>query len=380
MTNFTTKQQNCAKKVTAPYVVVFMTSSEQLLLLGSAFGGLNGLLLTGYFFLQRSGQWSHRLLALLLLMLSVRILKSVLFYFNPETAKQILQLGLSACWMIGPLLYCYSQSVCEPARSPRRYLWQLVPPLLLVLLTGSLWPYAQYPLLWGGPLYNLINYSWLGYILLSGLLLWRTWWPLDKGLWRQSAAQVLLLTLWLSNLLIWGAFYFASYTSYISGALTFSVLLCCSALTAFYHLNADNTRPAAYASKKLQPDEAEPLIDQLQHWMQQQQPHLDANLTLPKLARQLGWPSARLSQLLNDNLAQSFPDYINSWRISHAQTLLRCQPVTKMQTLAENCGFNSLSTFYSAFKKFSGCTPARYRQNQPSGASGIINPSSGITS
>lgn len=361
--------------------VTAMTISVQLLLICSAFGGLNGLLLAGYFFCQRTAVLTHRLAGLLVLMLSVRILKSVLFYFNPEIGKHILQLGLSACWMIGPVLYAYCLSVCQPEAAQRWYRWLLALPLVLVLLAGMLWPYAEYPALWGGLLYRLINYSWLGFILLSGLVLWRHWQQSRITTLQYGVKHGTLLLLWFSNLLLWCAFYFASYTSYISGALTFSLLLACSVLTVIYH----QQQPAkAYANKKLDASTAEPLLTQLQQWMQTQQPYLDASLTMPKLARQLGWPSNRLSQLLNDNLAQSFPDYINSFRIRHAQTLLCQQPVPKMPELAERCGFHSLSTFYSAFKKHTGMTPALYRQQQPTTVAGtaseMINPESGIMS
>ena len=353
-----------------------MTISDQLLLMCSAIGGLNGLLLAAYFFWQRTEPLTHRLLALLLLMLSVRVLKSVLFYFNPDIGKQILQLGLSACWMIGPILYCYGQSICRPDASWHRLQWQLALPLFVIVMTGMLWPYQNNPQLWGGLIYRVINYSWLFYIGLTVLLLWRTQQQNANSLLLTSVKFRPLLLMILSNGLIWSAFFFASYTSYISGALTFSLLLCFSVLTVFYREKPTPQTPEAYANKKLTAADAEPLISQLEQWMQQRQPYLNADLTMPKLAKQLGWPSSRLSQLLNDNLAQTFPDHINQWRIQHAKTLMSTEPAMKMQLLAEQSGFNSLSTFYAAFKKFTGVTPARYKQNLPELTSETINPES----
>lgn len=353
-----------------------MTISDQVLLMCSAIGGLNGLLLATYFFCHRTDRLTHRLLALLLLMLSVRVLKSVLFYFNPDIGKQILQLGLSACGMIGPILYCYGQSICRPDTSWRRLQWQLTLPLFVIVMAGMLWPYHHHPQLWGGLVYRVINYSWLLYIGLTVLLVWRTQQQSDTSPLLTSAKFRPLLLMILSNGLIWSAFFFASYTSYISGALTFSVLLCFSVLTVFYRDKPMPQTPEAYANKKLTAAEAEPLISQLEQWMQLRQPYLNADLTMPKLAKQLGWPSSRLSQLLNDNLAQSFPDHMNYWRIQHAKTLMVDQPAMKMQLLAEQSGFNSLSTFYAAFKKFTGVTPARYKQNLPELTSETINPES----
>ena len=84
-----------------------MAIFDQLLLLFSGLGGIHGLLLAAYLFFRQPGTWSNRFLAAVILMMSIRVLKSVLFYFNPAIGKQILQLGLSACFLIGPLLYCY---------------------------------------------------------------------------------------------------------------------------------------------------------------------------------------------------------------------------------------------------------------------------------
>jgi len=353
-----------------------MSLTEQWLLMCSALGGLNGLLLAGFFALQRKAQLSHRLLALLMLMLSVRVLKSVLFYFNPDIGKQILQLGLSACALIGPLLYCYSQSSCNSHFKARHCYWQLGSAFFIIALLGWLWPYNEVPTLWQGPLYQLINYSWLGYILLSAYLWFKTQPQLRWRTFPMALTHPLLLVLIISNLLLWLAYHFASYTSYISGALTFSVLLCLSAVTAMLYrtqVTKTATTAAPYANKKLAPHDADRLCAQLQQWMTERQPYLDPSLTMPKLARQLSWPSTRLSQLLNDNLAQSFSDYINSWRIAYAQQLLRDQTPTKMQALAEQAGFNSLSTFYAAFKKFSGLTPALYKQKLTATASETIN-------
>jgi len=76
---------------------------------------------------------------------------------------------------------------------------------------------------------------------------------------------------------------------------------------------------------------------------------------------------------LNDNLHQSFNDFVNSYRIEHAKTLLQGDTAMKMEDLAERSGFNSLSTFYTAFKKQTQLTPAKYKTLQASRNSEIIN-------
>lgn len=357
-----------------------MAITTQLLLMFSALGAINAWLLAAYFFWRQPGQLSDRLLAMLLLMLSIRVFKSVLFYFNPDIIKPILQLGLSACWLVGPLLYAYCHSICWPEHKRRRFLWPLAAAVLLMMVIGLGWPYQQHAALWQGLLYQLINYSWLGWILLSVMLLWQHKTKLMLNPQQHKAAQLSMpFSILAGNLLIWASYYFASYTSYISGALTFSFLLYMAVLT-IYLRSPDNKTPAQpYANKKLPADEVIVLQQQLEQLMQTQQLFLDANLSLAKVAKLLGCSVPRLSQLLNDNLQRSFNDYINIHRIQFARQLIEQQKPLKMADLAEQCGFNSLSTFYAAFKKVTLLTPARYKQ-QLQQSSGIINPVSGIIS
>lgn len=376
-----------------------MSITEQLLLMFSALGGLNAWLLAGYFFWRKPSQPAERspladkLLALLLLMLSIRVLKSVLFYFNPGITKQILQLGLSACALIGPLLFAYCHCICAPVKRKAWYLWPLLAASLLLLTVGLFWPYHQYSMLWAGLIYQLINFSWLGWIVLSAFWVWRrttaavassasTPQTTCAGPLQQSE-RLMLHSLIIGNMLLWAAYHFASYTSYLSGALSFSFLLYVAAMTLYLHRHVDEGTAVktvvSYANKKLSAEQAAFLQQELERLMQAQQLYLDANLSLAKLAKQLGWSVAKLSQLLNDNLQLSFNDYINAYRIQFARQLIAQQLPLKMADLAEQSGFNSLSTFYTAFKKCTGQTPARYKQQYLEN-SGIINPVSEIIS
>ena len=84
------------------------------------------------------------------------------------------------------------------------------------------------------------------------------------------------------------------------------------------------------------------------------------NLTLAQLAKEINVRPHLLSQLLNDNLNKSFSQFINEYRIEEAIMLLDRGSHLKMEFIAEKSGFNSNSTFYAAFKKFTGTTPAKY--------------------
>src|SRR5690606_11490895 len=80
----------------------------------SALGAFNGFLLSLYFAVNAKKKFfTNYFLSLLMLVLSVRIMKSVFFYFNPNLSNVFIQIGLSACILIGPFLYLYLKSYAE---------------------------------------------------------------------------------------------------------------------------------------------------------------------------------------------------------------------------------------------------------------------------
>ncbi len=91
--------------------------------------------------------------------------------------------------------------------------------------------------------------------------------------------------------------------------------------------------------------------------------YLDNDLSLAQLAKESRASVHHLSQFLNEELGQSFQDYINQQRIAEAKIILKEQQHLKIEEVAHLAGFNSKSTFNTAFKKISGITPSEYRRS-----------------
>jgi AraC-like DNA-binding protein len=53
---------------------------------------------------------------------------------------------------------------------------------------------------------------------------------------------------------------------------------------------------------------------------------------------------------------------VNEIRIQEAKRLLIDSPNMTMELISDASGYNSQSTFYSAFKQFEDVTPAKYRK------------------
>jgi AraC-like DNA-binding protein len=105
-------------------------------------------------------------------------------------------------------------------------------------------------------------------------------------------------------------------------------------------------------------------LKKLERHMTNEQPYHDASLTLKKLARQLSVPSRDLSIMINHHIGQHFFDFVNAHRIEEAKKLLVAATPSQMSVLdiLYEVGFNSKSSFNTAFKKHTGTTPSAFRK------------------
>ncbi len=106
--------------------------------------------------------------------------------------------------------------------------------------------------------------------------------------------------------------------------------------------------------------------DKLINYLEREKPYTDPDLKLQNLADYLGIPSYQLSQIINTELQQNFYDLINSLRISEAKHKLidpTHQDITIL-AIAYDVGFNSKSTFNTAFKKYTKMTPSQFKNHR----------------
>jgi AraC-like DNA-binding protein len=82
------------------------------------------------------------------------------------------------------------------------------------------------------------------------------------------------------------------------------------------------------------------------------------------LSTELDLSRSHLSRIINSELKTTFSDYINLLRVNEAKKYL-LQPDFSNYTLVAiglEAGFNSKTTFNSAFKKFAGMTPSAFKK------------------
>lgn len=106
-------------------------------------------------------------------------------------------------------------------------------------------------------------------------------------------------------------------------------------------------------------------LSKLKQYMVEEKPFLNPSLTIQDVAVAIEIPVRDLSLLINHKLEQHFYDFVNTYRIENAMDILKDaakSKVTILEILYE-VGFNSKSSFNTAFKKHTGDTPTSYRKN-----------------
>ena len=111
-------------------------------------------------------------------------------------------------------------------------------------------------------------------------------------------------------------------------------------------------------------------VDEIESAILGNKAYLDPDLSLQKFASTVNLTPRELSEYLNQVKGQPFREFINEKRIDHSLLFL-AQPEearTSIEAAALLCGFRSRSSFYEAFKKRTGITPAEYRNRHTPGA------------
>ncbi|MBC7641360.1 MAG: AraC family transcriptional regulator [Flavobacterium sp.] len=106
----------------------------------------------------------------------------------------------------------------------------------------------------------------------------------------------------------------------------------------------------------------------INNFIQSEKSYLNPYLNIEEFSKDTKIPVKKLSQILKNNAILNFTDFINQIRIERAKTILldtNYEDYTIVGVCLE-CGFNSKSTFYRVFQRFTKTTPTKYIQdNQP---------------
>ncbi len=348
-----------------------MSFESQMLFFFSALGAFNGIFLSFYFaFFNKQRKRASYFLSALLLVISVRVAKSTFLIFYPGISSTFVEIGLMACFLIGPFLFLYTKETLHPSKASRwNWLLHIMPVVILMLIVHLKYPYLENRHMWhrsrGGPFGWLLFSQWLVYVIISLYMCRKVFAQAFKRSEKMDAREFWLINVVVGVALIWIA-YNNGYTSYILGAVSFSFVLYLSVLFWIFKKRKKlasffEERPK-YANKKISSSEAAQMLDKLGNYFSEGAPYRNPNLKMRDVANALNIPPHQLSQLLNDNLGKSFTHYINEYRIKDATASMQQDHSLTLEAIGINCGFRSNSTFYAAFKKVHGVTPAQFKK------------------
>ncbi|TDE41684.1 helix-turn-helix domain-containing protein [Flavobacterium rhamnosiphilum] len=354
-----------------------MNFTKELLFFFSALGAFNGLVLSCYFFFfTKKKHLSNYFLGILLLALSIRIGKSVFIFFKPDLPRIYLQIGLSACFLIGPALFYFVKSSIEQTIViPNKWKWHFAVLIAIILLVGTAFPYATYPKYWNLYFIKIIYLQWFVSILATGFLLRTILFKLfsKSKTTTENTTNVFekwLLSIYGGNIIIFTSYVLSlmpiNYPIYISGSIAYTFILYIFILKLLYRKKTDDLfspSPNKYGNKKVDHESAALLIEKLHQLMAEKKIYQNANLTLSELSKEINISVHQLSQLLNDNMGKNFTAFINEYRINEACTIMLSENKLTLEGIGYEVGFNSKSTFFATFKKLKGTTPAIFLQN-----------------
>ena len=106
------------------------------------------------------------------------------------------------------------------------------------------------------------------------------------------------------------------------------------------------------------------LMQRITILMEEKQLFKVSDLKVSDIANELRTNARYVSDCIKLSTNYSFTQYVNSYRIQHAQQLMRDFPDQKISTIYIDSGFTNETTFFRAFKAITGMTPKDWKNLQ----------------
>lgn len=337
-----------------------MTIPFEFLLITSSIGAVQSGFFSLYLLSQpKKREISTRLLGFLLLVLAVRMAKSCGWYFSHDNLLAFIEnIGYAAHLAIAPLLFLYVKSFVEEIfEFKKSTLLHFIP----TFLTLAFSPFLD-------------DWFWLGkfsgYFL--SLYYFGAYFPfiyfeIHKNPTISKEEKTWLFVLIIGINLVWAAYaanFLLGLVSYITAPLVFSLVIY---PISFFALKQHKifVRTAKYQNSVLTSEQLKLYAKTIENLMRVDKIYRNSNLTLPKLAKQIGVSTQIASEIINRHFHQSFTDFINAYRLEDAKEKLKDKQNfdKKIATIAFECGYGTLSGFNTVFKKHTNLTPTEFKRN-----------------
>jgi len=134
-----------------------------------------------------------------------------------------------------------------------------------------------------------------------------------------------------------------------------------------YNMNLSNQNIEINNASKYSINEHEinSYYEKINHYMIEHKPYLQSRLTINDLAKQLNIKSYLISYVINKKTNNNFFYYINNYRVEETKKMLFDEKYKNysIEAIGKECGFNSTSSFFEVFKKYTNQTPLQFIKN-----------------
>ncbi len=160
-----------------------------------------------------------------------------------------------------------------------------------------------------------------------------------------------------------GGYFVASYVSFMIYATTWQIL---NRSDYFDSPSSFFSFPSVkYRKSSLSEANKEQILKKIIREMEANNYFTNNLASLSGLARQINESPHHVSQVINEKMNKNFFEMLAFYRVEQAKKLIRQDKQGKItiEELAELVGYNSKSSFNSAFRKYTSKTPSEYRKS-----------------
>ena len=183
---------------------------------------------------------------------------------------------------------------------------------------------------------------------------------------------ILLCFFWFLSISIFKDIYGSGYYKFYPLWIGISILLYWIAYVSIFQHNIYNERKLIRAKSvsntsrhsvknRINKDKYQNIYDMIIS----EKAYLDPKISLLVLSEKLNLSESHLSQIINQYSGKNYSTLINELRIEHVKKLLVKEEYSNytITALGLESGFNTKTSFYSTFKKFTGKTPVEYKKS-----------------
>lgn len=102
------------------------------------------------------------------------------------------------------------------------------------------------------------------------------------------------------------------------------------------------------------------ICDRLMEYFERDKPYLKPNVKIGDVADYLKTNKSYLSRIINSYFKKNFSQFVNWYRVRDAMDVFMQNPYIDISEMASKSGFQSMTTFNTAFTRYTGMTPGEW--------------------